>query len=315
MSQNELPIWAEKYRPRHIADCVLPKELKEKFTKFAKNKTFPNLLLSGPGGIGKTSIAKALLEEIGADYMLINASLKGNIDTLRNDIQTYASSISLMGGRKYVLLDEADYLTSATQPALRNFMEEFSRTTGFILTCNFKNKIIEPLHSRCSTIDFIIPASQSMKLKIQFLKYLCQILDKENVNYSKEKIAELIEVYYPDWRRTINELQTLAMQTEGEISSDLIIKKEIGINELIDYLRDKNFTAMRRYVGEHSDIDSQDFFREFYDKAIDICKDSPSAAQLILLIGKYQFQSYFCPDKELNLASFLVEVMIEVEFL
>ncbi len=201
-------LWVEKYRPKTIRDTILPESLKQTFQEFVSQGNIPNLLLSGSAGCGKTTVARAMLEELGCDYIVINGSLNGNIDTLRNEIMQFASSVSLMGGRKYVILDEADYLNpNSTQPALRNFMEEFSRNCGFILTCNFKNRIIEPLHSRCSVVDFKITKKDLPSLAAQMMKRIQHILDTEGVEYDKSAVAEVLKQHLPDWRRTINELQ------------------------------------------------------------------------------------------------------------
>ena len=215
-------LWVEKYRPKNIDDCILPEGLKQAFRQFVYNGEIPNLLLTGGPGVGKTTVAKAMLEQIGADYIVINGSMNGNIDTLRNDIQQFASTISFSGGRKYVILDEADYLNAnSTQPALRNFMEEFSRNCGFILTCNFKHRIIEPLHSRCSVVDFKISKDDLPRLAVQFFKRTVGILSKEGVDYDKAVVAELINKHIPDWRRVLNELQRYSVN--GKIDSGIFV--------------------------------------------------------------------------------------------
>ena len=211
-------LWVEKYRPKTVADTILPVDLKSTFRQFISNKEIPNLLLSGPPGIGKTTVARAMLEELGCDYIIVNGSMSGNIDTLRNDIKQFASSVSLMGGRKYVILDEADYLNpQSTQPALRNFMEEFSKNCGFIMTCNFKNRIIAPLHSRCSIFDFKIANADKPKIAKEFYKKACEVLDQNNITYDKKVVAELLQMYFPDWRRVLNELQRYSVSGTIEI--------------------------------------------------------------------------------------------------
>ena len=202
------PLWVERYRPQTIADTILPEDLKATFQQFVDQKSVPNLLLTGSAGVGKTTVARAMLEELECDYIIINGSLNGNIDTLRTTIQNFASSVSFTGGRKYVIIDEADYLNAnSTQPALRNFMEEYSKNCGFILTCNFKNRIIEPLHSRCSVIEFKINKNDMADLAKQFMKRVKNILEIENIEYDKEAVAAIIMKYFPDWRRVLNELQ------------------------------------------------------------------------------------------------------------
>ena len=201
-------LWVERYRPKKIADTILPIDLKQTFQAFVDQKNIPNMILSGSAGVGKTTVARAMLEELGCDYIIINGSMNGNIDTLRNDILNFASAVSFSGGRKYVILDEADYLNpNSTQPALRNFMEEFAKNCGFILTCNFKNKIIEPLHSRCPVIDFRITKKEMPKLAAQFFKRAISILDENGVTHDKQVVAAVIEKHFPDWRRVLNELQ------------------------------------------------------------------------------------------------------------
>lgn len=306
-------LWVEKFRPKTINDCVLPDEIKATFNQFVTNGQIPNLLLAGGAGVGKTTVARAMLDQIGADYIIINGSMNGNIDTLRNDIQQFASSVSLAGGRKYVILDEADYLNAnSTQPALRNFMEEYSRNCGFILTCNFKNRIIEPLHSRCSVVEFKIAKSDLAKLAGQFFKRVVGILDGEGVQYDKAVVAEVVKKHIPDWRRVLNELQRYS--ATGKIDSG-IFADHTGDNYagLIALLKAKNFKEMRAWVGENSDTDSNTLFRNFYDNAYKYAKPQ-SIPELVMLISKYQYQDAFVVDKEINLAAFLTEAMVSVSF-
>jgi len=310
---NEQFLWVEKYRPKTIADTILPAELKSTFQKFVEQQNIPNLILSGSAGVGKTTVARAMLEELGCDYIIINGSMNGNIDTLRNEILQFASSVSFTGGRKYVILDEADYLNAnSTQPALRNFMEEFSRNCGFILTCNFKNRIIEPLHSRCSVIDFKINKSDMAKLAGQFFKRVENILTKENVAFDKAVVAEVIKKHFPDWRRVLNELQRYS--ATGAIDAGILTNfHQISLDTLIKLLTDKNFTAIRKWVGENLDADQTVIFRKIYDSAYDFLTPSGVAAAVVL-IGKYQYQSAFAADPEINLMACLAEIMIECEF-
>jgi len=306
-------LWVEKYRPKTIDDCILPDEIKSTFKQFVTNGQIPNLLLTGGAGVGKTTVARAMLDQIGADYIIINGSMNGNIDTLRNDIQQFASSVSLAGGRKYVILDEADYLNAnSTQPALRNFMEEYSRNCGFILTCNFKNRIIEPLHSRCSVVEFKIAKSDLAKLAGQFFKRVVTILDSEGVSFDKAVVAEVVKKHIPDWRRVLNELQRYS--ATGKIDSG-IFADHTGNNYavLIALLKAKNFKEMRAWVGENSDTDSNTLFRDFYDNAYKYVKPQ-SIPELVMLISKYQYQDAFVVDKEINLAAFLTEAMVSVSF-
>ena len=255
-------LWVEKYRPKTIEEVILPVELKQTFQQFVDQKNIPNLILSGSSGVGKTTVARAMLEQLGCDYIIINGSMNGNIDTLRNEILNFASSVSLSGGRKYVILDEADYLNpNSTQPALRNFMEEFSKNCGFILTCNFKNRIIEPLHSRCSVIDFKITKKDMAKLANHFFKRVHNILEIENVEFDKQVVAEIIQKFFPDWRRVINELQRYS--ATGKIDSGILTNlQQTSIKELIDMIKDKNYTNMRKWVKNNLDTDVNDLYLE-----------------------------------------------------
>tara|TARA_R110000822_G_scaffold5031_8_gene21830 strand:+ start:3491 stop:4426 length:936 start_codon:yes stop_codon:yes gene_type:complete len=306
-------LWVEKFRPKTVSDTILPAELKATFQQFVDQKNIPNLILAGSAGVGKTTIARAMLEELGCDYLVINGSMNGNIDTLRNEILEFASAMSLSGGRKYVILDEADYLNaSSTQPALRNFMEEFSKNCGFILTCNFVNRIIEPLHSRCSIVDFKIPKKELPKLAQQMMDRACMILDKESVKYDKAAVAELLKKHLPDWRRTINELQRYS--ATGSIDSGILINTvQDSIKTLLEAMKGKNFSQVRKWVGEHSDTDSNTLYRVFYDNAVQYFAQQ-SVPQLILILSKYQYQSAFVADHEINNTACLLEIMIDCEF-
>lgn len=304
-------LWVEKYRPKSVDETILPNQMKVVFQQFVDQKNIPNLILSGSAGVGKTTIARAMLEELGCDYVMINGSLNGNIDTLRHDISRFASSVSLTGGRKYVILDEADYLTQHTQPALRNFMEEYSKNCGFILTCNFKDKIIAPLHSRCSVIDFKIGKSDMPLLAGQFLKRVNNILEIENVPYEKAVVAEVIKKYFPDWRRVINELQRYS--ATGRVDSGILSSiKDISLTSLMKHLKEKNFTGFRKWVHEY-DGDSNEVFRSIFDKAEEFV-DKSSVPQLVLIIAKYQYQNSFVANPDINLTSCLVEIAGDCEF-
>ena len=305
-------LWVEKYRPKTVADTILPDELKKTFQQFVDQKNIPNLILSGTAGVGKTTVAKAMCEQLGCDYIVINGSMNGNIDMLRNDISQFASSVSLMGGRKMVILDEADYLNpQSTQPALRNFMEEFSANCGFILTCNFVDRIIEPLHSRCSVVKFKIPKSELPNLAKQFLQRVCGILEYESVSYEKAVVAEVIKTHFPDWRRVINELQRYS--ATGSIDTGILRNfTDSALAKLIGYMKDKNFTAVRRWVAE-SDMDTNEFFRAFYDKAESYIV-AGSVPILVLHLAKYQYQNSFAADPEINLVACLTEIMADCTF-
>lgn len=310
---REETLWVEKYRPRSIEHTALPANLKQVFQKFVHDGFVPNLLLTGRAGVGKTTVARAMLEEIGCDYIVINGSLNGNIDTLRNDIRNFASSVSLTGGRKYVILDEADYLNpNSTQPALRNFMEEYSSNCGFILTCNFANRIIEPLHSRCSVIDFKLAKEDKPRVAATFYRRVIDILTTEGVEHDGKVVAAVVEKHFPDFRRTINELQRYA--ASGKVDSGILIdRKNASLKELLGFLKEKSFTNVRKWVGENSDIDTNVFFRELYDTASDWLKPQ-SIPRLVLILADYQYKAAFVADPEINLAACLTEIMVETEF-
>jgi DNA polymerase III delta prime subunit len=306
-------LWTERFRPKTINDTILPASLKSTFQQFVDQGNIPNLLLTGRAGVGKTTVARAMLEEIGSDYIVINGSMNGNIDTLRNDIKQFASSVSFYGGRKYVILDEADYLNpNSTQPALRNFMEEFSKNCGFILTCNYLNRIIEPLHSRCSVVEFKIDKDDKAKMAASFFKRVCNILDTEGVEYDQKAVIEVVKKFFPDWRRTLNELQRYS--AIGKIDAGVLVNfTDQGLKQLVDYLKQKNFTEIRKWVGENTDIESEVFFRRLYDASAEYLKPS-SIPQLVILIAEYQYKAAFAKDQEINLLAFLTELMVEGEF-
>ena len=306
-------LWTEKHRPKKIADTILPDDLKATFQEFVNNQNIPNLILAGGPGVGKTTVARAMLEELGADYIVINGSMNGNIDTLRNEIKNYASTMSFVGGRKYVILDEADYLNpQSTQPALRNFMEEFSSNCGFILTCNYLNRIIAPLHSRCSVIQFKIVNGTRKKLAAQFIKRVEDILKKENVEYDKAVVAEVIMKHLPDWRRVLNELQRYA--PTGKIDTGILSNvTNANIKSLIKHLKEKDFNGMRKWVIENLDNEPQVIFRQIFDNASEVM-ESKSIPLLVIYIADYQYKSAFVVDQEINLVAFLTQVMADCEF-
>lgn len=314
MIMNDNPLWCEKYRPKTIKDTVLSDDLKKKFQKFVDDQMIPNLLLSGPAGVGKTTVARAMLEELECDYIIINGSLHGNIDTLRNEIKQFASSVSLSGGRKYVILDEADYLNAnSTQPALRNFMEEYSKNCGFILTCNFKNRLIDPLHSRGGTIDFKIPKSEMPKLAMEFMKRTCGILEAENVPYDKAVVAEVIKKFFPDWRKCLNQLQMYS--GTGSIDTGILANvQEVSLKDLMGYMKEKHFTNVRKWVGENIDNDADIIYRKIYDQAVQYITPN-TIPMVVLIIGKYQYQHAFAADAEINLVCCLTEIMMEATFI
>ena len=307
-------LWVEKYRPNNIGDCVLPIELKTTFTEFIREKSIPNLILSGGPGVGKTTAAKAMLEKIGATSMMINGSEESGIDVLRTKIKNFASTVSLEGtGRKYIILDEADYLNpQSTQPALRGFMEEFSNNCGFILTCNYKNRLIQPLHSRCSVIDFVIPKDQKPKLASDFYESIINILNQENVKFEPAVIRELLMKFFPDWRRVLNELQRYSVS--GKIDAGILVNlSEVNINELIKSLKQKEFTNVRKWIVDNIDNDHTRIFRHIYDSLYD-CVDSNSIPHAVLILADYSYKSAFVADQEINLLACLTELMGQCKF-
>jgi replication factor C small subunit len=306
-------LWVEKYRPKTVQETILPDSLKTTFQQFVDQQQIPNLILAGGPGVGKTTIARAMLEELECDYIIINGSLKGNIDTLRNDIQQFASSVSFTGGRKYVILDEADYLNpQSTQPALRNFMEEFSKNCGFVLTCNFKNRIIEPLHSRCSVIDFKVPKSDRAAMAALFFARCKDILEKENIPYDKQTLAEVVKKHFPDSRRVLNELQRYS--ATGSIDPGILVNmSDENFGSLVKHMKDKSFTNVRKWVGENIDNEPTALFRRFYDQASERMKPQ-SIPQLVLILADYQYKHAFAADQEINLVACLTEIMMACEW-
>jgi DNA polymerase III delta prime subunit len=306
-------LWVEKYRPKRISDVILPDALKNTFIKIVENKEIPNMLFTGGAGLGKTTVAKALCNELQLDYILVNGSEEGNIDTLRNKIKQFASTVSLQGGYKVVILDEADYLNAqSTQPALRGFIEEFSNNCRFILTCNFKNRIIEPLHSRCSLYEFNVTKKQLAELAARFMERVETILTNENVAYDKKIIAELIMKYCPDWRRVLNELQRYSIS--GSIDSGILDNvSDTNYNNLFLFLKEKEFKKMRQWVVNNIDVDFSVIIRNVYDK-MEQAVDSSSIPQLVLILADYQYKNAFVADHELNTVACLTEIMANVKF-
>jgi len=302
-------LYVEKYRPSKIDDCILPKRYKDTFKKFVENKQIPNLLLTGSAGVGKTTVAKALANELNADVLVINASENGNIDTLRTTIRSYASTMSLMGGLKIVILDEADYLNQqSTQPALRNFMEEFSDNCRFILTANFANRIIEPLHSRCTTIEFNIKEKEFPKLASQFMKRIDSILEKEGVKYEPKVVAEIITKYFPDFRKTLNELQRFSMVGLEKMPNDFDVDSSSIVLEL---LKNKEFGKLRKWVGENKDTDHLKVMKDVLNSDI---FENAFIPELVLIYNTYDYRNAFVADREINLMAFLTECMINGKF-
>ena len=306
-------LWVEKYRPSTLDECILPSQLKKDFEEILKQGEIQNLLLTGTAGTGKTTVAKALCKQLDLDYLLINGSEESGIDTLRNKIKQFASTVSLQGGYKVVILDEADYLNpQSTQPALRGFIEEFSANCRFILTCNFKNRVIEPLHSRCSVIEFNIPKKEAENLCSKMMARLFVILDKEGIQYEVPVLAELIMKHVPDWRRVINELQRYSVS--GVIDSGILVQlSDTSLNDLMIFLKEKNFKQMRKWVADNMDSEPAALYRKVYDNMYDYV-DSSSIPQLVLILADYQYKNAFVADHELNTVACLTEVMAGVKF-
>ena len=306
-------LWVEKYRPRTVQQTVLPKSLKDTFQQIVDTGELPNMLFTGTAGVGKTTIARALCNELDLDYILINGSEEGNIDTLRNKVKQFASTVSLHGSYKVVILDEADYLNpQSTQPALRGFIEEFANNCRFILTCNFKNRIIEPLHSRCSVYEFAIPNDQKPELAGQFFKRATEILQKENVEFVPDAVAQLITKHFPDWRRVLNELQRYSVS--GKIDAGMLVDlNDTNIKSLMTALKGKDFKAMRQWVVNNIDTEPQAIFRKLYDSMNEYIVPQ-SIPQLVLILADYQYKNAFVADHELNVVACMTEVMANVEF-
>jgi len=304
-------LYVEKYRPRTIDECILPKPLKKTFNEIIKGGELPNMMFTGTAGIGKTTVARALCNELDLDHIIVNGSEDGNIDTLRGKIKQFASTVSLHGGIKVVILDEADYLNpQSTQPALRGFIEEFSNNCRFILTCNFKNRIIEPLHSRCSIYEF--NTGNKAEMADQFMGRLQTILSAEQIKYEDAVLAELIMKYIPDWRRVLNECQRYGMS--GTIDSGILVTlSETSIKELMNDLKDKNFKSMRKWVTNNIDVEATKLFRMIYDSMLEHVKPS-YIPQLILILAEYSYKDSFMADHEINVVACLTEIMSQVQF-
>ena len=306
-------LWTEKYRPQTIEDCILPERLKKPFQEYVNQNNIPNLLLTGGAGVGKTTVAKAMCNEIGCDYMVINGSDESGIDVFRNKIKNYASSMSLSGGRKVIIIDEADYLNpNSTQPALRNAIEEFASNCSFIFTCNYKNRIIEPLHSRCAVVEFGLKNGEKAKMAAQFFKRIQSILQSEKVEYDDAVIAELVKKHFPDFRRVINELQRYSQF--GKIDTGILSQiGDVSISEIVKYITSKDFGAIRKWVATN-EIDSNTLFRKLYDAMYDVMKPT-SIPQAVLILADYQYKAAFVADPEINTVACLTELMVNCEFI
>ena len=306
---SEEYLWVEKYRPRKIDSCILSKELKSFFKTIIKKGDIQNMLLSGTAGTGKTTIARALCEELDSDYIVINGSEESGIDVLRTKIKQFASTVSFTGNTKVVILDEADYLNpNSTQPALRGFIEEFSNNCRFIFTCNFKNRIIQPLHSRCTSIDFKIPKDEKPKIAAAFFKRVLDILNQENIPFNEKVVAKVVEKHFPDYRRTLNEFQRYSHS--GNIDEGILTNiVEVNANELINSLKQKDWKRMRMWVVNNLDNDPKKLFRMIFDTIVPLTNQVP---QLVLTIADYQYKAAFVSDQEINLVACLTEIMAGV---
>jgi len=305
-------LWTEKYRPQTVEDCILPERLKVPFQEYVNQKQIPNLLLAGGAGVGKTTIAKAMCNEIGADYMIINGSDESGIDVFRGKIKNFASSMSFSGGRKVIIIDEADYLNpNSTQPALRNAIEEFASNCSFIFTCNFKNRIIDPLHSRCAVIEFGLKNGEKQKMAGAFFKRIQTILETEKVEYDDKVIAELVKKHFPDFRRVINELQRYSQL--GKIDVGILSQiGDVSITQIVKHMKEKDFASVRKWAAT-TDIDSTTFFRKLYDNLYEILKPS-SIPQIVIILADYQYKQAFVADQEINLVACLTQIMADGEF-
>ena len=306
-------LWVEKYRPQTIDDCILPDSLKKTFKEFIASGQLPNFLFCGTAGVGKTTVAKALCNEIGAEYLLINGSEESGIDVLRTKIKSFASTVSLTDSKKVVILDEADYLNAnSTQPALRGFIEEFSNNCRFIFTCNFKNRIIEPLHSRCSVVEFKIDNKDKQQIAANFFKRAAGILKDEGIEFDPKVVAEVVTKHFPDYRRILNELQRYSVA--GKIDSGILVNlSQESFRELVGFLKEKKFPEVRKWVAKNSDIETTQLFKELYDNAVDFL-DASTVHHLVLILADYQYKAAFVADHELNTVAAMTEIMIQCKF-
>ena len=305
-------LWTEAHRPKTIEECILPERLKKPFQEYVNSEKIPHLLLSGGAGVGKTTVAKAMCNQIGADYIMINGSDESGIDVFRTKIKDFASSMSFTGGRKVIIIDEADYLNpNSTQPALRNAMEEFASNCSFIFTCNFKNRIIDPLHSRCAVVDFTLKNDEKSKMAGQFFKRIQSILQSENVEYEDKVIAELIKKHFPDFRRILNELQRYSQF--GKIDVGILAQiGDVSIAEITKHLKNKDFGAIRKWVAT-ADFDAATLYRKLYDSLYEVLQPQ-SIPQAVIILADYQYKQAFVADAEINTVACLTELMVSVEF-
>jgi DNA polymerase III delta prime subunit len=306
-------LWVEKYRPKTIAECILPESYKNTFQEYVNKGEIPHLLLCGSAGVGKTTVAKALCNEIGCDFLMINGSDESGIDTFRTKIKNYASAVSLTGGKKVIIIDEADYLNAnSTQPAMRAAMEEFAHNCTFIMTCNYKNRIIEPLHSRCAVVEFKLKNADKPVIAKQFFQRVSTILKNEEVEFDKQVVVEVIKKYFPDFRRILNELQRYS--ASGTIDAGILSAvADVSLSGLVKALKDQNFTEMRKWVAENGGDDPVRMYRRIYDALYDIM-DKSTIPNAVIILAKYQYQAGFVADQELNLTACFTEMMVECKF-
>lgn len=312
---DKLFLWVEKYRPQKIDECILPEATKKIFEGFLGQSEIPNLLLAGSAGVGKTTIAKALCQELGTDCLVINGSDEGRfLDTVRNQAKVFASTVSLTSEAKHkvIIIDEADNTTPDVQLLLRACMEEFQKNCRFIFTCNYKNKIIAPLHSRCSVVDFSVKGQDKQQIAAAFFGRVINILDQENVQYEKKVVAEVVQKYFPDFRRTLNELQRYS--SSGAIDVGILgASNDVNITTLVQYLKRKEFTNMKKWVAQNMDNEPIDIMRKIYDNLYSHL-DGKSIPEAVLIIAEYQYKSAFVVDQEINMVAFLTEMMMRCEF-
>ena len=312
--QKDQFLWVEKYRPQTIDECILPESMKTTFKQYIAQGELPTFLFSGTAGVGKTTVAKALCNEVGADWIMINGSDEGRmIETLRNKIKNFASTVSLTDAKKVVIIDEADYMNAdSVQPALRSMIEDFSNNCRFIFTCNFKHRIIEPLRSRCANIEFKVDSSEKQQIAAQFFKRVSQILKNENIEFDPKVVSELIIKHFPDYRRILGELQRYSVT--GKIDTGIFVNLgEESYKELYKQLKDRNFTEVRKWVAKNSDADTPALFKELYDNSSNFL-DQSTIHNLILILADYQYKAAFVADQELNIMAALTEVMIQCKF-
>jgi DNA polymerase III delta prime subunit len=311
--ENDHFLFVEKYRPSTVSDCILPDRLKKPFQEYVDKQEIPNLMLTGSAGVGKTTVAKAMCDEIGINHLYINASENRGIDVLRTTIRGYASTVSLTGGKKVIILDEADYMTPDAQAAMRGAIEEFSNNCTFIFTCNFKSKLIDAIHSRCSVIDFSLKNDEKAKMAMQLMKRMENILTQESVTYDKAVLAKIIEKYFPDYRRTLNELQRFS--GSGNLDAGIVtqLSDVRKIADLVKHLKEKNFGDMRKWCVANSDIEPARIYRKVYDSLYEYFKPE-SIPQAVVTISKYQYQAAFVADQEINLVACLTELMVDCEY-